>query len=172
MTRTTVVLLVVVCTLGFILLTFAFAPLANLMLTAAQRLAIQPALTAASELATARDGERAAQRRAAKLEAERQRVAQLDIDLEASETRIKQLQLDLDTEKRKAAKFADELTLSKSRLKSTTTELHQSRARVVEVEKSRVAFVNVDAAPLPHARETCRAHFAVDLWSRAPQIRR
>ncbi len=151
LTRTTVVLLVVVCTLGFNLLTFAFAPLADLMLTAAQRLAIQPALAAASELATARDGEQAAQRRAAKLEAEqktarsrseslrreldveRQRVAQLDIDLEASETRIRQLQADLDVEKRKAAKFADELTLSKSRLKSTTTELHQSRKRVVEV---------------------------------------
>ncbi|WP_375699364.1 hypothetical protein [Pseudophaeobacter sp. TrK17] len=148
LTRTTVVLLVVVCAIGFNLLTFAFAPLANMMLTAAQRLAIQPALAAASEFATTRAGEKAAQRRAAKLEAEkiaarfrseslrreldveRQRVAQLDIDIEASEVRIKQLQEDLDVEKRKATKFADELTLSKSRLKSTTIELDQSRQRM------------------------------------------
>jgi septal ring factor EnvC (AmiA/AmiB activator) len=151
LTRSTVVVLVVVCTLGFNLLTFAFAPLANLMLTAAQRIAIQPAVAAASELATARDGKKAAQRRAAKLEAEqkadqsrseslrreleaeRGRANQLAKDRAASEARVKQLQADLDVEKRKATNFADELTLSKVRLKSTTTDLRQSRKRVVEV---------------------------------------
>lgn len=132
-----VVLLVVVCAIGFNLLTFAFAPLANMMLTAAQWLAIQPALAAASELATTRDGEKAARFRSEslrrKLDVERQRVAQLDINIKASEVRIKQLQDDLNVEKGKVAKLADELALSKSRLKSTTIELDQSRQRVEEV---------------------------------------
>lgn len=123
MTRTTVVLLIVVGALGFNLLTFAFAPLANLMLTAAQRLAIQPSLAAASALATARDGKKAAEERAARL----------DLDLKENETRIKQLQADLDVEKRKAAKFADELTLSKSRLKSTTTELQDVTGKLEDL---------------------------------------
>lgn len=151
LTRTTIVFLVVVCALSFNLLTFAFAPLANLMLAAAQRLAIQPALAAASELATARDREQAAQRRAAKVEAEqkaaqsrseslrrevdaeRRRSARLEIDRKASDARIDQLLADLDAEQRKVAKIADELALSESRLKATTAELHTSRKRVEKV---------------------------------------
>lgn len=151
LTRTTVVLLLVICTLGFNLLTFAFAPLANLMLSAAHRLAITPALAAASDLATARDGEKSARRRAAKLEAEqrasqsrlvglrseldveRQRAAQLDRQVEARDLRLAQLQSDLDLEKHKAARVADELALVRSRLRSATNELNQSRKQVVEV---------------------------------------
>lgn len=151
LTRTAVVLLIMVFVLGFNLLTFAFAPLANLMLTAAQRLAIQPVLTSASELAAATDAAKVAQTRTAKLEAEqkvarsrlesmrreldfeRQRVAQLDANLEVREARITQLQSDFDAEQRKAANFADELAQSTSRLESTTTELHQYRKRVGEV---------------------------------------
>jgi hypothetical protein len=139
LTRTTTFLLVLVCTLGFNLLTFAFAPLASLMLTAAQWLPIQPALASASELATARDGKKAAQSRSESLRremhAERLRADQLAEERMASEARVQQLQANLDVEKRKAAKFEDELKLSRSRLKSTTTELHQSRERVVAVTR-------------------------------------
>ena len=123
LTRTTVVLLIVVCTLGLNLLTFAFTPLANLMLAAANRLAIQPVVAAASELAAVRNSEKAAHRR----------VAQLDMERKAAVTHIKQLRTDLDAEQRKATKLADELTLSKSRLESITTELRQFRKRAVEM---------------------------------------
>lgn len=123
LTRTTVVLLVVVFTLGFNLLTFAFAPLANLMLAAAQRFAIQPVLAAASELATARDSEKAAQRRAAMLEADRK----------AALSRSEILRRELDVERRKAAGLAEEVSALEAQLKSANTQLSRSRRRMVEV---------------------------------------
>ena len=100
LTKTTVVLLVVVCTQGFNLLTFAFVPLANLMLAAAQRLAIHPAVAAASELATSIDREKAAKTRSKdlrlELAAERRRAAQLYLDRKASDARIRKLRTELD----------------------------------------------------------------------------
>ena len=123
LTSTTVILLIVFCTLGLNLLTFAFTPLANLVLAAANQLAIQPVVAAASELEEVRNSEKAAQKRA----------AQLDMDRKAAESRIKQLRTDLDAEQRKAAKLADELTLSKSRVGLITTDLRQFRKRVEEL---------------------------------------
>ena len=171
LTRTTIFLLIVACTLGFNLLTFAFAPLANLMLAAAQRLSLQPALATASELATVRDSGMAAQQRVAKLEAEqkaalsrsknlrreldeeRRRTSQLDIDRKARDARIKQLQANVDAEQRRAARFADELSVLDTRLRSTTTELSQSRRRVVEVTGELDGLRKV-----PHLRNTTIKH--------------
>ena len=130
LTTTTIVLLIVCFGLSFSLLTFAIAPLANLMLAAANRLAVQPAVVATTDLATVKGREKKAQRRAAKLEAER--VADRT-RLESSRLELEKVQADLDNERRKAARYANELTASKLRLETATNELSQSRKRALRL---------------------------------------
>ncbi|WP_323768967.1 hypothetical protein [Antarctobacter sp.] len=150
LTKTAAILWVVVCALGFNLLTLAFAPLANLMLAAAQRLAIQPAVSAVSELAEARESERNATRRAEKLEAERQatksrsddlrsqlqaertRSEQLELDGKKSKARIAQLQTSLDAQERKAGKLGLELAKSKASLDTARTKLQKTSNALLE----------------------------------------
>lgn len=137
LTSTTTVILVAVCTIGFNVLTFAFAPLANMMLAAVQWLGVQPTLAAASELANIQKGKKAAvslsEKLGHELDSERKRVAQLELDIKAGGERIKEVQRKLDLEKKNAAKLADELSLSKSKLKSKSFELDQSRRRAEDL---------------------------------------
>lgn len=167
LTRTTVVLLVVVCTLGFNLLTFAFAPLANMMLAATERLALRPALAAASELTTLRDSEKAAQQRAARLEAERKaavsnteslrgeldderrRAAQRGRTLRASEARVRQLRTDLDGARGQAARLGDELTEVTRKLDRLRDGMQIDRLTARIIQRSGVnALRNLASMPL------------------------
>ena len=167
LTRALLVLGVVLFTLAFNLLTFAYAPLAGLMLAAVQKLAVQPVLSTASELAAAKDREKDARRRSDKLqqdlETERKRyrrAADANTSLKSSNVTLKNELDDLKKTPRLSASNLTKIDILTTRIvrRSSINATRNLASMVLEgiPVVGALTIVSVTALEVSDACETAR----------------